>query len=206
MFLRFLAAFAEWLPPKPQNLLSYIVYYLSLITGGIQHVREEREVRAPYFWEAIVSFLGLIIVMSIGIVVFEVDPHIPMFIGVIIAALMSLRLGYKWAAIEEMMITGISRAMQAVLILAIVGMMVGVWLLSGTIPTMIYYGLKLLSPSIFLVAIDENKKHSKKYIMKRSKGLKSPFSVSFRLSFDNPTVVPMIALKKQYKVWYDILI
>ena len=64
------------------------------------------------------SFLGLIIAMSIGIVVFEVDPHIPMFIGVIIAALMSLRLGYKWAAIEEMMITGISRAMQAVLILA----------------------------------------------------------------------------------------
>ena len=67
MFFRFLAAFAEWLPPKPQNLLSYIVYYLSLITGGIQHVREEREVRAPYFWEAIVSFLGLIIPMFIGV-------------------------------------------------------------------------------------------------------------------------------------------
>lgn len=111
-----------------------------------------KEPRQPYFWEAIVSFAGLIIVMSIGIIVFGVDPHIPMFIGVIIAALMSLRLGYKWSAIEEMMITGISRAMQAILILSIVGMMVGVWLLSGTIPTMIYYGLKLLSPSIFLIA------------------------------------------------------
>ena len=42
--------------------------------------------------------------------------------------------------------------MQAILILAIVGMMIGVWLVSGTIPTMIYYGLKLLSPSIFLIA------------------------------------------------------
>lgn len=111
-----------------------------------------KEPRMPRFWEAIVSFLGLIIVMSIGIIVFKVDPHIPMFIGVILAALMSLRLGYKWSAIEEMMITGISRAMQAILILSIVGMMVGVWLLSGTIPTMIYYGLKLLSPSIFLIA------------------------------------------------------
>lgn len=98
------------------------------------------------------SFLGLIAVMSIGIIIFGVDPHIPMFIGVIIAALISLRLGYKWEAIEEMMVTGISRAMQAILILTIVGMMVGVWLLSGTIPTMIYYGLKLLSPSVFLVA------------------------------------------------------
>lgn len=111
-----------------------------------------RQPRAPHFWEAIVSFLGLIVVMSIGIIIFKVDPHIPMFVGVIIAALISLKLGYKWEAIEEMMVTGISRAMQAILILAIVGMMVGVWLLSGTIPTMIYYGLKLLSPSIFLIA------------------------------------------------------
>ena len=111
-----------------------------------------RQPRTPYFWEAIVSFLGLIIVMSIGIIIFKVDPHIPMFVGVIIAALISLKLGYRWAAVEEMMVTGISRAMQAILILAIVGMMVGVWLLSGTIPTMIYYGLKLLSPSIFLIA------------------------------------------------------
>ena len=75
-----------------------------------------------------------------------------MFIGVIFAALMALRLGYKWDAVESMMITGISRAMQAILILMIVGMLVGTWILSGTIPTMIYYGLKLLSPSIFLVA------------------------------------------------------
>ena len=111
-----------------------------------------REPRMPKVWEAILSFAGLMIVMGIGIMVYDSGPHIPMFIGVIIAALMAMRLGYKWAAIEEMMIKGINRAMQALLILAIVGMMVGVWLLSGTIPTMIYFGLKLLKPSIFLIA------------------------------------------------------
>ena len=92
---------------------------------------DEREPRMPHFWEAMVSFLSLIVIMSIGIVIFEVDPHIPMFIGVIIAALVSLRLGYKWSQIEDMMIKGISRAMQAILILSIVGMMIGVWILSG---------------------------------------------------------------------------
>ena len=102
-----------------------------------------KEPRAPKLIEAIITFVGLVIIMSLGIIKFKVDPHIPMFIGVIFAALMSLRLGYKWEAIEEMMITGISRAMQAILILAIVGMLVGTWILSGTIPTMIYYGLKL---------------------------------------------------------------
>ena len=111
-----------------------------------------KEPRPPKLIEAIITFVGLVIIMSLGIIKFKVDPHIPMFIGVIFAALMSLRLGYKWEAIEEMMITGISRAMQAILILAIVGMLVGTWILSGTIPTMIYYGLKLLSPSVFLIA------------------------------------------------------
>ena len=113
---------------------------------------DEREIRTPKLYHALISFLGLIAVMSVGIIVFEVDPHIPMFVGVIISAIVAMVLGYKWSDIEKMMVDGISKAMQSILILAIVGMMVGTWLLSGTIPTMIYYGLKLLSPKIFLVA------------------------------------------------------
>lgn len=113
---------------------------------------EDRVVREPKLYQALISFAGLIAVMSIGIVVFNVDPHIPMFIGVIISAIMAIVLGHKWSDIEKMMVEGISKAMQSILILAIVGMMIGTWLISGTIPTMIYYGLKLLSPKIFLVA------------------------------------------------------
>ena len=113
---------------------------------------DERPIKEAKLSHALISFLGLIAVMSVGIIIFEVDPHIPMFIGVIIAALVTMSLGYKWDTIEQMMISGISKAMQSILILAIVGMMIGVWLISGTIPTMIYYGLKLLSPKIFLVA------------------------------------------------------
>ncbi|NLY87599.1 MAG: Na+/H+ antiporter NhaC, partial [Clostridiales bacterium] len=103
-------------------------------------------------YQALISFAGLMAVMSVGIVVFEVDPHIPMFIGVIISAIMAMVIGHKWTNIEKMMIDGISKAMQSILILAIVGMMIGAWLISGTIPAMIYYGLKLLSPKYFLVA------------------------------------------------------
>ena len=88
------------------------------------------EVRPPHLYEAIISFLGIVIVMSVGIVIYGVDPHIPMFIGVIIAALVSMKIGYKWQDIEGMMIHGISMAMQAILILCIVGMMIGVWILS----------------------------------------------------------------------------
>ena len=113
---------------------------------------DDREIKEPKLAQAIFSFLALIAVMSVGIIVFKVDPHIPMFVGVIIAAIVAMSLGFKWETIEKMMVDGISKAMQSILILAIVGMMIGVWLLSGTIPTMIYYGLKLLSPKIFLIA------------------------------------------------------
>lgn len=113
---------------------------------------EDREIKQTKLYHALISFIGLIIVMSIGIKVFEVDPHIPMFVGVIISAIVAMSLGYKWSDIEKMMVDGIGKAMQSILILAIVGMMIGAWLLSGTIPTMIYYGLKLLSPKVFLVA------------------------------------------------------
>ena len=110
-----------------------------------------KEPREPKAWEALISLLGIIVIMAVGIVKFKADPHVPMFIGVMLAAIIALRLGYKWAEVEKMMIAGITQAMQAVLILIIVGMMVGVWLLSGTIPTMIYYGMKLLKPSFFLI-------------------------------------------------------
>ena len=107
--------------------------------GTVQ--KKVRNPRIPKLWEACISFLGLILVMSLGIAVFHAAPHIPMFIGVIIAAVMALHLGYRWETVEKMMVNGITKAMQSILILAIVGMMVGVWLLCGTIPTMIYYGL-----------------------------------------------------------------
>ncbi|MDR2785332.1 MAG: Na+/H+ antiporter NhaC, partial [Treponema sp.] len=90
--------------------------------------------------------------MSVGIAVFGVDPHIPMMIGTAFAAIVALWLGYDWKHIEKSMFDGIYQALQAVIILAIIGVLVGVWLVSGVVPTMIYYGLKIISPAIFLVA------------------------------------------------------
>lgn len=102
--------------------------------------------------EALISFVGLIAVMAIGIALFETDPHVPMFIGVIIAACVSLAIGYSWKQIEESMITGITKALQSILILAIIGILIGVWMVSGVVPSMIYYGLFVLTPTIFLPA------------------------------------------------------
>lgn len=110
------------------------------------------EVRKPYIYEAILSFAFLIAVMGIGIAFFGANPHIPMLIGTAFAAVIALKIGYQWKDIENSMYEGIRQALQAIIILAIIGVLIGVWLLSGVVPTMIYFGLKILSPKIFLVA------------------------------------------------------
>ncbi|MBN2899765.1 MAG: Na+/H+ antiporter NhaC [Clostridia bacterium] len=110
------------------------------------------EGRKPYIYEALISFGFLIMVMGVGIAVYGADPHIPMLIGTAFSALMSLKIGFKWKAIEKSMFDGIRQALQAIVILAIIGVLIGVWLLSGVVPSMIYYGLQILTPKVFLVA------------------------------------------------------
>ena len=111
--------------------------------------KKERTPRMPKLWEALLVLGLLIAVLAVGIIVYGVDPHIPMFVGTIGAALMALHLGYKWSAIEKSMLDGIYKALQSVIILAIIGILTGVWLDAGVVPTMIYYGLQVLSPGIF---------------------------------------------------------
>lgn len=110
------------------------------------------EGRKPHLLEALITFGFLVVVMGVGIAVYEANPHIPMLIGTAFAALMALRLGYTWKTVEESMFDGIRQALQAIVILAIIGVLIGVWLLAGVVPTMIYYGLGVMTPGIFLVA------------------------------------------------------
>ena len=106
----------------------------------------------PSILEALISLGFLVVVLAVGILVFGVDPHVPMFIGVIGAALMALWLGYKWEEIEKSMMDGIYKALQSVCILIIVGILIGVWINAGVVPAMVYYGLKILHPAIFFIA------------------------------------------------------
>ena len=107
----------------------------------------------PKLWEALITLVLMVVVIGVGIIKFGVDPHVPMFIGTIIAACMALYLGYKWEEIEKSMLDGIYRALQSCCILIIIGVLIGVWLDAGVVPAMIYYGLKILHPSIFFIAV-----------------------------------------------------
>jgi NhaC family Na+:H+ antiporter len=69
-----------------------------------------------------------------------------------VAALIGLKNGFSWQEIEDGIVLGVSRALGAMLILLAVGALIGTWMLSGTVPTLIYYGLSILNPDYFYAA------------------------------------------------------
>ena len=78
--------------------------------------------------------------------------QIGLLIAAAIASLIGIKLGHKWGDIEKGIIDGISNAMIAVLILLMVGALIGSWMLSGTVQSLIYYGLMLISADWFYAA------------------------------------------------------
>jgi Na+:H+ antiporter, NhaC family len=107
--------------------------------------------RKPYIWEALIPVVALVVFLSVAIIKFDESPHIPLMFASLVAALMAVRVGFKWKDIEKGIIETIGMSMQAIIILIIIGTVIGAWILSGTVPAMIYYGLKTISPGLFLV-------------------------------------------------------
>ncbi|MDB2415680.1 Na+/H+ antiporter NhaC [bacterium] len=69
-----------------------------------------------------------------------------------LAAIIGTRKGFKWKDILNGVSKSISSTTPAIIILLLIGSLAGTWLISGIVPTMIYYGLQIISPKIFLVA------------------------------------------------------
>lgn len=105
------------------------------------------------FGLAIIPLLVMVVSMAVTIVKFEGDPHIPLIIGTVVAGLVAWFAGFKWDFIEEGIYKGIKMALPAILIIITVGMIIGSWIGGGIVATMVYYGLKIMSPSMFLVSI-----------------------------------------------------
>jgi len=92
-----------------------------------------------------VPYFGAVLQASIPV-------QVPLLAAAMVASLMAVRLGFRWASIQDSFLDGIRLALGAVLILLVVGMLIGTWIASGVVPMLIVWGLKLLSPGAFLVA------------------------------------------------------
>jgi len=109
--------------------------------------------RTPSFALSLGVFAVAAFFISYGILKLEAEAHMPILAAAVFAALVGrFVLGVPWKEMEEGMINNIAVALQATLILMIIGMIIGAWIKSGVVPGLIYYGLMILKPSIFLLA------------------------------------------------------
>jgi len=113
--------------------------------------------RQPSMLQALTPVVFLIVLLFFSVKLFGSDSsyganQIALILSAAIAVLIGLFNGQTWKELEAGIVDGISLAMGAMLILLMVGSLIGTWILAGTVPTMIYYGLQILSPDYFYVA------------------------------------------------------
>jgi Na+:H+ antiporter, NhaC family len=114
--------------------------------------------QAPKVYDALIPLIFLIVLLIVNIRIFGTDGlsgsnQIVLILSATVAASVAVfKLGYTWDTLQEGIVKSISSAMSSILILFLIGALAGTWLLSGIVPAMIYYGLMVLSPVIFLFA------------------------------------------------------
>ena len=107
----------------------------------------------PKFWQSVLVLLITVALIAVALLVEKVDNvHAALFLAAVVAVVAAMLIGFKWSALEKMMINGISRSLQSILILLVIGMMIGVWMYSGVVPAMIYLAAVMVICSISSIA------------------------------------------------------
>jgi len=108
--------------------------------------------KVPSFGSSLFVLGFLFVAMAISVLWLNIPVHVTLILTILVAAIVAMRSGYTWTEVQKAMLYGADLAMLPMLILMIIGVVIGTWVASGTIQTLIYYGLLILRPSYFLVA------------------------------------------------------
>lgn len=118
------------------------------MSGKAKKVREKKETT---LFLAVIPILAMIVLLGVGYAVMGLSPEVLMLVSAAIAGVIAIYLGYTWDEIMDSIVAKLSKTMPAIFILIIVGFMIGSWMIGGTIPMMVFYGLKLISPKYLVV-------------------------------------------------------
>lgn len=108
-------------------------------------------IRKPTFTEAMIPMVGMVLLLGIGYGKYGLPIQALLIAAAGIAAIIAKRVGYTW----KDMITGISdkihSSLPSLFVMVCVGAMIASWMVSGTIPMLIYYGIKIIDPQFLFV-------------------------------------------------------
>ena len=113
--------------------------------------------KEPGLIPSLIPLVFLIILLSFNVKFFGDDTlagsnQMALIFAAALAAIIASFSGFKWIKLRDGIVKSIGSAMPSILILFLIGSLAGTWMISGVVPSLIYYGLKLLNPTIFLFA------------------------------------------------------
>lgn len=113
--------------------------------------------RPPSLVDALIPLVFMIIMLTMSIILFGIDAatgplQVALLMSAVVAGVVAHKNGHPWEKLGEEIVKGISLAMSAILILLMVGALIGVWNMSGTIATVVYLGVKYINPTWFYLA------------------------------------------------------
>ena len=104
------------------------------------------------FGKAVIAIVVLIAILFLGFAILDVDTKVVFTVASVAIGIILVCFGFKMTQVFQWFIDGAKGAMDVILILMAVGTVIGTWIISGTIPTIIYYGLSFLTPSTFMMS------------------------------------------------------
>ncbi|WP_006245080.1 Na+/H+ antiporter NhaC [Mycolicibacterium tusciae] len=118
---------------------------------------DAQAIRPPSMVDSIVPLVVLAVLIACALALFGLEAldgpvQAALVLCCAVAALIALKNGHRWAAVQESGQKALSSITSALFILLAVGALIGTWNMSGTIPTLVYYGIQVLSPGYFYIA------------------------------------------------------
>jgi len=112
---------------------------------------EKKKRKEPSLTIALIPLIVMLLLFAIGYGIYEIRAPVLLVTAAFLTGCIGLFLRFSWKEMQEGIVESIHKAMPAILIMLCVGILIGSWIASGTIPMIIFYGLKLISPKYFLV-------------------------------------------------------
>ena len=112
---------------------------------------ETRKHKKPSFIIALIPLIVTLLLFGVGFGVYKIKAPALLITASCFTGCIGLFLGFTWKEMQKGIVDSLYKALPAYLIILCVGILIGSWIASGTIPMIIYYGLILISPKYFLV-------------------------------------------------------
>ncbi|ADU30335.1 Na+/H+ antiporter NhaC [Evansella cellulosilytica] len=104
-------------------------------------------------WEALLIVVMILTIIGVSLIHYEAHPHVPIFIVIVFIIGYGLLKRIPWTSLEDGIVKGVKSGIVPIMIFMLIGVLIAVWMESGTIPTLIAYSLQIVSTEFFLPSI-----------------------------------------------------